>query len=1107
MNSPKGSRPGFTALLLVLLGLFAAGSARANLGSYVFAESTGERIDISGISTAVFTGNDGCVGTNIDDNSNSAVDIGFNFRFAGNDYAKFSASTNGLIGLFTQYGSTKVSSCWVNLLNAVTGGCSDEYALTLDSIPQIAPMWDDMRVASTCSGHPFDGMIHYAVVGEAPSRVLVIEFRDMEYDYRQNRFTTFQTRLYEGSNRIEFWYAGTSDLSFSGDGSSIGLAAIDGASVLSVSAGPPASASTGSVDDRNDPRNIAANTLYTFVPCEIRIGPAPSGEVSAVIVDGQDLLDGAEVTVGSEATFEPIMLSLGESPCDSRSYTFELGGIGASEYTISPQEGSLEPGSSTIPMITYRPMCPGTRPATLRIVGSDGTDRTFLLGAVAMAQIEWRTDIAQGGTPALADGDTLLGTVVVMRNQATAFTPLTIANINPDPSAPATDVSFELIDPNGQYTISTTGATLGVGESVTPSITFLATAITFQEAYLVVTTACEQRTFLLRAFSAAPAGALISNGETLGPDSYVFGPNASCVASGSEVVPIIVQNTGYGDFLITGVDIYRTDTMQRQGTPPFPMLRDAAGALIRSSEYRLANAAGIALTLPIVVAQGSSRMIYVHFIGSEPGRRYARAYVRTNGQNFANPDALGEVIEGVLSFNLLARSIGSGLAATPDGARIRPLVMTPARLGESSTARFPVSNAGACDLLIRRDKLRITSGDVHEFELVDVLPATPVDAKANTYRIAPGATDYITVRFTPSRSGTRIATVTLQTNDSTIWLPGLSERGTYRVDLYGFGRAGLDASSLVLPPVLVGGVVDGTAILENSSNGVVDVRQISFVGDDAAEFRASATKPWPTLPAAVLPGGKLALGVELAPTGLAGARRTVLEVITTTEDTIRVAVRGEAGIAELEVGPTVLFEDVNIPIGQYVRRTVTITNNGTFPVRLQTPFISGVDAANYTIGALPRRDIDAGQSEFLEVTFRPEQEGTSSATLEIPSSLGTRTVQLGGGSLVTIDRETTPDDGVSGFDVATTGGLRVDAIRPNPTAGAAEVTVWTARAADVVVTVHDGLGRLVAEMARGRYDAGRHTIRFDTGTLAGGVYHVRVSADGASRSMTLTVVR
>ncbi|HVK39415.1 MAG TPA: choice-of-anchor D domain-containing protein, partial [Candidatus Kapabacteria bacterium] len=318
---------------------------------------------------------------------------------------------------------------------------------------------------------------------------------------------------------------------------------------------------------------------------------------------------------------------------------------------------------------------------------------------------------------------------------------------------------------------------------------------------------------------------------------------------------------------------------------------------------------------------------------------------------------------------------------------------------------------------------------------------------------------------------------------------------------------GLDASSLVLPPVLVGGVVDGTAILENSSNGVVDVRQISFVGDDAAEFRASATKPWPTLPAAVLPGGKLALGVELAPTGLAGARRTVLEVITTTEDTIRVAVRGEAGIAELEVGPTVLFEDVNIPIGQYVRRTVTITNNGTFPVRLQTPFISGVDAANYTIGALPRRDIDAGQSEFLEVTFRPEQEGTSSATLEIPSSLGTRTVQLGGGSLVTIDRETTPDDGVSGFDVATTGGLRVDAIRPNPTAGAAEVTVWTARAADVVVTVHDGLGRLVAEMARGRYDAGRHTIRFDTGTLAGGVYHVRVSADGASRSMTLTVVR
>jgi len=359
-----------------------------------------------------------------------------------------------------------------------------------------------------------------------------------------------------------------------------------------------------------------------------------------------------------------------------------------------------------------------------------------------------------------------------------------------------------------------------------------------------------------------------------------------------------------------------------------------------------------------------------------------------------------------------------------------------------------------------------------------------------------------------------MATLMLQTNDSAIWLPGLSERGVYRVDLYGFGRAGLDASNLVLPPVLVGGLVAGTAVLENSSTALVEIRQISIVGPDAAEFRASVAKPWPSLPTRVLPGQRLELDVELAPTGLAGARRAVLEVITTTEDTIRVGIRGEAGVAQLEVAPTSLFDEVSIPVGQYVRRTVTITNNGTFPVRIETPVITGTDVANYSLGTLPRLDLAPGQTEYLQVTFSPQTQGASSATLEIPSSLGTRTVQLGG---QTLEAKRDDDqsgrtgnggasDGVSGI-TGESRALRVESLRPNPTSASAMLDFTIGAPGDVVVTLHDGLGRLVERVAGGRYEAGSHALPITTDGLASGTYLVRIAIDGVTTSTTLTVAR
>ena len=96
---------------------------------------------------------------------------------------------------------------------------------------------------------------------------------------------------------------------------------------------------------------------------------------------------------------------------------------------------------------------------------------------------------------------------------------------------------------------------------------------------------------------------------------------------------------------------------------------------------------------------------------------------------------------------------------------------------------------------------------------------------------------------------------------------------------------------------------------------------------------------------------------------------------------------------------------------------------------------------------------------------------------------------------------------------ASEAGPALEAAYPNP-AGAQGVTVpfslgGTAR---VEVTVYDALGREVARIADGRYDAGTHEARLDTDALPGGTYLVRAVFEGDDAQQTtqtrrLTVLR
>ena len=78
---------------------------------------------------------------------------------------------------------------------------------------------------------------------------------------------------------------------------------------------------------------------------------------------------------------------------------------------------------------------------------------------------------------------------------------------------------------------------------------------------------------------------------------------------------------------------------------------------------------------------------------------------------------------------------------------------------------------------------------------------------------------------------------------------------------------------------------------------------------------------------------------------------------------------------------------------------------------------------------------------------------------------------------------------------------------PNPAAGRATVAFALPEAAEVRVAVYDVLGRRVALLAEGAFEAGRHEVAFDGSALPAGLYVVRLQAGAAVRTQRLTLAR
>ncbi len=212
-----------------------------------------------------------------DDATLTSISIGFNFTFGCTTYTRLSACSNG----------------WLSLANSSDYGYFNQntvvaaYAFITPGSGFLMGYWDDLRG----NGHT----AYYSTTGTAPNRIFTFEW-DNFHTYSASGNATFQIKLYETTNEIEYCYGSTS---YSGMSATIGIAnsTSDYLTLNNRGASPTPSSSTFTTGIGSSP---AANQVYKFSPTGSLI-VAPTA--STPICSGSTLNLNGTLTTGTATSY------------------------------------------------------------------------------------------------------------------------------------------------------------------------------------------------------------------------------------------------------------------------------------------------------------------------------------------------------------------------------------------------------------------------------------------------------------------------------------------------------------------------------------------------------------------------------------------------------------------------------------------------------------------------------------------------------------------------------------------------------------------------------------------------------------------------------------
>lgn len=492
--------------------------------------------------------------------------------------------------------------------------------------------------------------------------------------------------------------------------------------------------------------------------------------------------------------------------------------------------------------------------------------------------------------------------------------------------------------------------------------------------------------------------------QPLDSSAQLFGMTTSCVGEQLTTIPLDFTVTGFlfaGSATITSIEFYRTDTALVQGESRFRLTRDAGGRAMPMIDYVLTESApttsssGLSSMRTPRTITGTTRF-YLSFNPQRVGPHFGRMIIRTTATDVRGHDTDGVMKPGIIEINLIGRADGAVLASNLTGTGLKPVDMGSVRVGQTVRRWVRVVNAGYCVMWINRPSFEVVGGDVSEFRVEQLSLGFIGSTNDLSYALMPRSVDSMLISFTPRQVGSRRASIYLRTNDSSLGGSGV-QRGTYVLDLNGDGAGGLYASLLANAADFYGGVIGDTVgpfphnVVHLTNNGTAPVTIISLkIADgDSLDFRKMTGSTWPTTPFVLQPGATVDIPIEFRPlSGAATLRSSCLEIETADGETLDAILTGTAGTRSVAASP-MMISYPTARVGMVMRRTVTITNSGSLPLRITQPSLGGVNPDQFLLGSMPRLELAPGQTEFLEVTYRPNAAGSASATISIGTNAST----------------------------------------------------------------------------------------------------------------------
>jgi hypothetical protein len=312
-------------------------------------------------------------------------------------------------------------------------------------------------------------------------------------------------------------------------------------------------------------------------------------------------------------------------------------------------------------------------------------------------------------------------------------------------------------------------------------------------------------------------------------------------------------------------------------------------------------------------------------------------------------------------------------------------------VGSTSTAQtFTLSNSGSASLTLSA----ITASSV-EFPLAGGTCSTAASVSA-------GASCTVSVRFVPSATGTRSASITLTHN---------ATGGTSVVGLSGTGQAPLAPAAAVSPSSLSFTQTVGTTstpklvTLSNTGNAALQVNSLSISGTNASDF-ALASGGSCAAGGSVAAGSNCTVALSFTPaiTSTRSASLTINHNATGSPTLVALSGTGTAvPQATIALNKNALaFADQALTTTS-MAQTVTVSNTGTAPMTLSALTLAGSNPGDFTLGGTCSAGaaIAVSGNCTLSVSFAPKATGARAASVTIASnaSNGSATLSVTGNGI------------------------------------------------------------------------------------------------------------